>query len=100
MWLKKELQIKEVLITEEVEILALELEGKYEIEEKSKGASSADIKLIAFARLEDHTVVTLETYQKDVPDKKSKYKIPIICKKEKVRCINFIEMLDYGKIQV
>ena len=41
-----------------MEILALELEGKYEIEEKSKGASSADIKLIAFARLEDHTVVT------------------------------------------
>ena len=94
------MKIKETPITQEVEILALKLEGKYEVDEKSKGANPADIKLIAFAALEDHTVVTLETDQKDVPAKKSKYKIPLICKREKVRCIKFIEMLDYSNIQV
>ena len=83
-WLKKELKIKETPITKEVEILALKLKGKYEVNRKSKGASPADIKLIAFAALENHTVVTLEAYQKDVPNKKSNYKIPLICKKEEV----------------
>ena len=97
-WLKKVLKIKETPITKEVEISALELEGKYEADENSKGAGPADIKLIAFARLGYHTVVTLEAHQKQVPNKKSKYKIPLICREENVQCINFIEMLDRGNI--
>ena len=99
-WLKREMKIKETPITKEVQTSALELGGKYEVDEDSKGASPTDIKLIAFARLEGHTVVTLEAYQKNIPDKKSNYKIPLICKREDVQCINFIEMLGHSKIQV
>ena len=99
-WLKREMKIKETPITEKVEILALGLKRKYKVDEKSKGASPADIKLIAFAALENHTVVTLEAYQKDVPDKKSNYKIPLICDREEVQCVNFIEMLDRSNIRV
>ena len=97
-WLKREMKIKETPITEEVEILALGLKRKYEVDEKAKGASPADIKLIAFAALENHTVVTLEAYQKDVPNNKSNYKIPLICEREEVRCINFVKMLDRSNI--
>ena len=93
-WLKRELKIEKTPITKEVQILALKLEGKYEVDENSKGASPADIKLIAFAALKNHIVVTFETYQINVPTKKSNYKIPLICEKEGVKCITFIEMLD------
>ncbi len=99
MWLRKELKIKKTPITEEVERLALKLEGKYETDEISRGASPIDIKLIAFAVLEKHIVVTFETYQKQVPTKKSKYKIPLICEKEGVECITFVKMLDRSNIR-
>ena len=93
-WLKKEMRIKETPIDDKVEMLALELDGKYETDEPSRGASSEDIKLIAFASLGNHSVVTFESEQKEPPSKKSNYKIPLICKEEKVECINFVEMLD------
>ena len=93
-WLKREMKIKETPITEEVEKLALELKGKYETDEILKGASSVDIKLIAFAALKNHIIVTFETHQINVPDKKSKYKIPLICEEEGVQCITFVEMLS------
>ena len=98
-WLKKEMKIKETPITDEVERLALKLKGKYKVDEDSKGASPVDIKLIAFAALEDHIIVTLEAYQRDVPDKISNYKIPLICKEEGVQCITFIEMLHRSNIR-
>ena len=93
-WLKKEMRIKETPIDGKVEMLALELEGKYETDEVSKGASPQDIKLIAFASLGNHSVVTFESEQKEPPSKKSNYKIPLICKEEKVECISFVEMLN------
>ena len=93
-WLKKEMCIKETPIDGKVKMLALELEGKYETDEPSRGASPQDIKLIAFASLGNHSVVTFESKQPQTPNKKSNYKIPLICKEEKVECIDFVELLN------
>ena len=99
-WLKKEMRIDETPIDDDVEMLALELEEKYEVRKISKGASPQDIKLIAFASLGNHTVVTLEAEQPQKPEKQWKYRIPLICEEENVKCIKFIEMLEASKIQV
>ena len=99
-WLKNDLSINETLIDDSVEQKALELMNKYETEEHSKGASEADIKLISYALLYSHTVVTLEAEQNQKPLKKSKYKIPLICLEEAVECINFVELLKRCKITV
>ena len=99
-WLKKEMHIDETPINDDVEVLALELEKKYEVTNISKGASPQDIKLIAFSYLGNHTVVTLEAEQKEKHRKKSNYKIPLICKEENVKCIKFIEMLEACEVRV
>ena len=100
-WLKKDMRIRETLITDEVERLALELMEKYEIDNNSaKGASSEDIKLIAFASLGNHTVVTLESQQNTAPRKKSNYKIPLICAEQKVKYIGFTSLLERCSIRV
>ena len=99
-WLEKEICIDETLIGDNVEMLALDLEGKYEVDDSSKGASPQDIKLIAFASLKNHTVVTFEAEQPHKPGKKSNYKIPLICKEQNVECIKFIEMLEACEVRV
>ena len=73
---------------------------KYEQEPNSQGASLTDIKLIAFAKVEKHAVVTQEKNQLSAPEKKSKYKIPLICKEEQVRCIDFLTFLKENRIKV
>ena len=65
-----------------------------------KGANEADISLIAFALLKDQTVVTLEAQQNQKPNKRSNYKIPLICQEENVECIDFVELLARLKIVV
>lgn len=79
---------------------SIEWEKKYDIKEKSKGVSVNDLILIAYAKIHGKTVVTLEAVQKDLPEKKWKYRIPAVCKQEQVRCINFIEMLRELKISI
>ena len=82
-------------ISEEVEMASLELEKKYEINPNTKkGASKNDIRLIAYARYIGGCVVTLENQQPTPPPHRSGYKIPLICKEENVRCINFVEFLE------
>ena len=65
---------------------------------QSRGANQTDIKLISFAKLMNKKVVTLESPQPEKPQKKSRYKIPLICKEERVDCINFVEMLEQLQI--
>lgn len=77
----------------EVEELSLRLEKEYQVREKSKGASRNDIKLIAYAKMNNKIVVTEEGEQPQKPKKKYKYKIPLICDEKKVECINCIEMI-------
>jgi len=83
--------------TPEINREALLLEQKYQTapKGKSRGASKADIRLIAYARRQlDSCVVTLESRQEEYPGRELKnFKIPLICERERVSCINFVEML-------
>ncbi len=79
---------------------SLSLEKKYEISSESKGASQNDIRLVAYAAINQRTVVTLESKQQQIPDRKSNYKIPLICNKENVECIDFIGLLKRCDIRV
>lgn len=87
-------------ISDEVNVVSLDLEREYETDNTSKGAGQIDITLIAYAKVTGKTVVTLEAKQNQKPDKKSKYKIPLICKELGVLCIDFIEMLDELDIRI
>jgi len=49
--------------------------------------------LIAYAKKMKKIVVTFEAKQEQKPDKKNKYKIPLICKEQNVECITFMEMI-------
>lgn len=77
-----------------VEKLSIKLEMEYEVGEDTKGAGENDIRLIAYSMISGETVVSLEVDQKQAPTKRSKYKIPIICREQGVRCIGFVELLD------
>ena len=100
LWLKEEMSIHETPIDDKVRQKALELTEKYETDEYSRGVDEKDVTLVAFALLGNHTVVTLEEKQKQPPAKKSNYKIPLICQKENVSCINFIDLLGRCNIRV
>ena len=109
-WLERKMHISKTLTSAEVESLAVELIEKYEKyetyetweteDEPTKGADHNDLKLIAFASLGRHTVVTYEAKQQQPPEKKSNYKIPLICKEENVKCIRFVEMLRQCNIVI
>lgn len=64
-------------IDDELEGHSLSLEKKYEISSESKGASQNDIRLVAYAAINKRTVVTLESKQQQIPNKRSNYKIPL-----------------------
>jgi hypothetical protein len=81
-------------IDEEVSNLSLRLEYSYEVAAESKGASQVDITLIAYAKRNQGTVVTLEGYQNQRPGERKNYKIPLICVEEGVPWLNFVQMLD------
>ena len=63
-------------------------------EPESRGAGQVDITLIAYAKIHEGTVVTLESFQHQRPAKKMNFKIPLICTDEGVPWLNFVEMLD------
>lgn len=84
----------------EVEELSLLLEKDYQVREESKGASRNDIKLIAYAKMNNKIVVTDEEEQPQKPIKKYKYKIPLICDEQETECINFIEMIRRFRIRI
>lgn len=87
-------------ISDEVNVVSLDLEREYETDNTSKGAGQIDITLIAYAKVTKKTVVTLEVKQNQKPDKKYNYKIPLICKELGVLCFDFIEMLDELDIRI
>lgn len=84
---------KSIGIDEEVEELSLLLEEEYQVREKSGGADGKDIKLIAYAKINNKIVVTEEGEQPQKPIKKYRYKIPLICDEKEVECINCIKMI-------
>ena len=58
-----------------------------------KGVDYNDLLLIATAKLDSYSVISEESKQKSRPKKTAKYKIPKVCKRENVECMNFIEWL-------
>lgn len=98
-WLNEN-QFSEVPLNEDVNSLSLELERTYEIHDTSKGAGQIDITLIAFAKIFNKMIITLEGEQKQKPKEKYNYKIPLICNEQGVECINFVEMLTKLNIKI
>lgn len=84
----------ETLMDDEINKTSLKLEKEYEINDFSKGVGSKDILLISYAKEKNKIVVTLEGIQAQEPKEKYNYKIPLVCKEQKVKCINFVEMID------
>ena len=97
MWLLNE-KFKPVPVIEEIQSEALLLEKAYETKRIGKGANETDILLIAYAKMFDKQIVSLEAQQKQHPKNKSDYKIPLICEKENVQCIDFVKLLQKLKI--
>ena len=65
-----------------------------------EGVDRNDLLLIAMAKEYGFTIVTQEKEQSPPPKKKEKYKIPAVCQKEEVRCINLIEFIKEIKLVV
>lgn len=80
--------------------ISLQLESKYEVDSSATGASQKDVALIAFAYEHQKVVVTYEEMQDPAPVKKSRYRIPLICKSEEVECIKFADMLKLLNIKI
>lgn len=99
MWLINN-DFSETEIDNAVNSESLNLEMEYQISSISKGAGQKDVTLIAYSKLMNKTVVTLESFQVQKPGKKSNYKIPLICKEQNVECINFIQMISRLGIKI
>jgi hypothetical protein len=93
MWLIDN-NFKTTIIGNETYLQSLQLGNKYQTNDSNNGAGFNDIKLISYAKILNKTVVTYEAVQNENPKKISKYKIPLICKEENVRCITFVKMLE------
>ncbi len=100
LWIRYKLNIAKTPVNHAVQQKTLELMSKYETNNVSTGADDVDISLISFAHENTFTVVTLESRQEQKPKKRCKYKIPLICEKEGVTCIGFIELLNKCNIIV
>ena len=81
-------------IDNETKKLSLQLEAKYQITDQSKGVDQQDLTLIAYAKIENKTVVTLEGKQDQKPREKRNYKIPLVCREQGIPCVNFIGMIE------
>lgn len=87
-------QFVPIPINKFVEGRSLELEKEYQIRKDSKrGVDENDLKLIAYAMLYEKAVVTAEGKQHNKLEKKCNSKIPLVCKEQGVKCINFVGML-------
>ena len=90
-WLNKN-NFKIEKLSNEIKDIAIKLKKDYKIDASKKGVSSNDIDLIAYAKEKGFTVVTEEAEQTPKPELRKKYKIPLICKEEKVNCIKIIDL--------
>lgn len=84
----------------DIERESFKLETEYKIANNSRGVGEKDLKLIAYAKLYRKTVVTAEGKQHNKLEKKCNSKIPLVCKEQGVKCINFVEMLKRLGIKI
>lgn len=64
--------------------------NQYKQTVKDTFAQAADSWLCAYGLANNHTIVTLETFE---PDSKKRIKIPNICKEHGIRCINLSQFM-------
>lgn len=84
---------------EEEQAMGLSIE--YRSKGKSQdGVSENDLLMVAVAKVRGWTVVTEERKQDSRPKEKKKYKIPLVCLEQKVRCINLLEFIQELGIRV
>lgn len=98
----KEQGISSVPLTDEILMLALRIKNTLDISEDayhSKGVDENDLFIISTAKVFEATLVSNEGRQFNLPDIKSKYKIPTVCSLPEVAipCINFIELVKASK---
>jgi len=96
----QENEFKFTLVDREVQNSALELQKEYETREGGNGANKNDIILITYTKACTLTVVTLEREQPSPPQNLYDYKIPLICQKEGVACVNPVEMFRQLGIKI
>lgn len=99
-YLKGENLIPPVEIGRNHEEQSLSLQQIYKTDNAKSGASPVDINLIAYSQTEGHTVVTQERHQLPDPRQLSTYRIPLICEKENIPCINLVEFFIETEIRV
>lgn len=58
-----------------------------------KGVGENDILIIATAKLNNHILITEEGYQKNSPQQKRKFKIPLVCQNIGVQWKHFRQIL-------
>lgn len=99
MWMEDN-QFMATSVADDVKAMSLNLEKEYETNNNPKGANQNDITMIAYAKLEDKTVVTFESEQPQKTGKKCNYKIPLICDEQGVECMSFVKMLGRLGIRI
>ncbi len=98
-WARSQSFIIEKLTTE-MELTALEMEKDYQIKQNSTGVNSVDIRLITYAKHANRPIVTYERRQPHLPKNKSLYKIPAVCRREDIPCIDLVELFKSLEIIV
>ena len=100
-WITHELKLDIKSIDSAVDEKSLNLQEKYEIDvsKKKKSASEQDITLVAFASIHSLIVVS-EEMQPKLPKETRNLKIPGICEKEGIRCINLLDFIKELDIRV
>ena len=96
-WLRAE-DMTCVKMTAEAVIKAAEIKSTLEIVNEKyhpRGVGENDILIVASASVERHRLISNENRQPDIPDKKAKYKIPLVCDLPEVTvdCIDFLTLI-------
>jgi len=81
--------------TEDVKITLIDLFKKYPgwSENSKANATWADGELVAFAKTHSLILVTEEKIRNNFMDDNKNSKIPDLCKKEEIECIDFLELI-------
>ena len=94
-WLKGN-NIEIFPLTSSILSIAQKIKPLLDIKEMyGSGVGENDLLIIATAKETRTTLVTEEAWQKSLPKKKPKYKIPAVCRMREVniKCISFIKLL-------
>ncbi len=79
----------------------VDLSKSFKFKENSReGLSRKDMSLVVYAQKHGFTVVTQESPQVTPPKDRSRYRIPRVCEKLNVKCMNWVEFLRACQVVV